>query len=180
MKKGFLRSTAVLVIISILMLSFGSLSQAATKKSTKVRVRLVNASAQSVNSEGSHLAKHTIDGILNQENPDNFWSAEGKGHWIKYQFDKIKTVTSLKVQWHAAKTQETWFAVYTSTDNKKWTKVRSKGLSHQKTGTDADLEFKTYKIKPIKAKYLKIMCYGNTSEAWSGWNSICEVEIYGY
>jgi poly(beta-D-mannuronate) lyase len=178
MKKLFKKQLVFVIMVCVLLTGVASTSFAAT--AAKLKVKTVTASQFGTDGSGPHLPKHTLDGILNKQASENMWAASGKGQWIKYQFSKSYTLTKLRVQWHAGKTQSTTFEVHTSTDNKKWTKVWGRGISHKKTGTEVDNDWKEYTLKSSKGVYLRITGFGNDSKAWPSWNSICEVEIFGY
>lgn len=186
MKKHIKLFVLALTIVSVFMASFATIASAKTAK--KLRVVMVTAQEYQA---GNYSPKNTIDGIdwtggrdvqAEKNGLENRWSADGKGIWIKYQLGKIYTLTKLQIAWHFPNGQVTTFEAYTSTDNKKWTKVVSKRPSH-KIVKPAEANFKNqeYKFKkPIKAKYVKLVCYGNDNPEFSQWNSIRETMIFGY
>jgi poly(beta-D-mannuronate) lyase len=185
MKKHVKLLVLALAMVSVFAMSFATLAQAATAK--KLTVKAVTAS----NYQAPCVPKNTINGIdwtggyaANQQKLEDRWSANGKGQWIKYQLSKAYTITQVEIAWHVPYQQATWFEVYTSTNNKTWTKVISYRLSHTiLAGGDkaANCKNQVYKLsKATKGTYVKIVCFGNTSKAWPGWNSIREVKIWGY
>jgi poly(beta-D-mannuronate) lyase len=183
MKRHVKLLVLALTIVSVFTFSFATLAQAAT--AVKLSIKAVTASSY----QAPNVPKNTINGIdwtggkaANSQKLEDRWSANGKGQWIKYQLSKTYTIKSLTIAWHDPEHQATWFEVYTSTNNKTWTKVINKRLSHTISKTAlANYVNQTYNLaKPTKATYVKIVGYGNTSKAWPGWNSIREVKIYGY
>jgi hypothetical protein len=113
-----------------------------------------------------NVPANTLDGSLATR-----WSAKGDNQWIRYDLGTTKTVTSVKIAWYKGNKRKAYFQVQVSPDTINWTTLFS-GIS---SGTS--LAMQPYNIKDGSGRYLRIVGDGNTSNAW---NSITELEIYGY
>lgn len=117
--------------------------------------------------EPEHSPKKTIDGNLEDESR---WSAEGEGQWIVYDLGVEKEINYISLVTFNGDKRCLYFSVSTSKDGNTWEEV----YKGQTTGISRD--FETYKLKPTKARYVKITGYGTNSG--SMWNSIIETKIF--
>lgn len=96
------------------------------------------------------------------------WAAEGE-QWIQYNFNDAREIERVKIAfWRASETRKAKFDILAGEDIKNMTKVFS-GES-----TLATEEFESFEFEKIKAKYVRIVCHGNTE---NNWNSILEVKF---
>ncbi|MGL1890509.1 MAG: discoidin domain-containing protein [Spirochaetaceae bacterium] len=119
----------------------------------------------SSSSDDGNLPSNTLDGDLNSR-----WSAQGDGEWIKYDLGKALEVSYISLAFFKGNARQTKFDIELSEDDKTWIKV----LSSEGSGTTVYSE--AFDIEDASARYVKLVCHGNTS---NDWNSINEVKIYG-
>ena len=130
---------------------------------------LINHSISSVvasaEPEPQNNALNTIDGDLNTR-----WSAEGE-QWILYDIGSVNTVANLDIAFFSGDVRSTIFDIQVSEDSVNWTEV----FSGQSSGTTTSQE--SFDFTDLSGRYIRLDCHGNTS---NDWNSITEVDIYGY
>jgi hypothetical protein len=108
--------------------------------------------------------KNVLDGDL-----ETRWSASGEKEWIAFDFGKPREVSAVGVAWFSGDRRSTSFQIETSTDGKKWQVVKK--LNSGGKSTDIEL----YQLdQPVTARYLRLHCFGNTSNLW---NSMTEVSF---
>lgn len=115
--------------------------------------------------DDGNIPENTLDGDLSTR-----WSAEGDGQWIQYDLGTIQTVKSVKIAWYKGDSRTSDFEIMSGTSTSDLNVVYT-GIS---SGTTLDLE--EYSFTSESARYIRIVGYGNSSNAW---NSITEFEIYG-
>jgi hypothetical protein len=145
---------------------FVAMDDAATV--SKLQVTGVTAS-----SHDGNIPENTIDGNMSTR-----WSAQSLGNlgsrtpeWIQFDLGAINKVSYIKLAYASGNVRKSYFDLEVSTDGVNWTEA-AQGIET----SGATLEFETYELHQLNAKYVKLIGYGNTS---SGWNSINEVAIYG-
>ncbi|WP_410813906.1 chondroitinase-B domain-containing protein [Micromonospora sp. 067-2] len=116
--------------------------------------------------DDGNVAANTLDGNLATR-----WSAEGDGVWIRYDLCSPVALGAVAVAWHKGDQRQTTFAVETSTDGSSWATAVPRRAS---SGTTAQPE--TYDYPDRTARYLRIVGFGNTANAWT---SITEVDVQG-
>jgi hypothetical protein len=109
---------------------------------------------------------NTVDGSLATR-----WSAQGDGQWIRYDLGTTKTPAWIRIAFLNGDTRTSTFDVQLSSNASTWTTVYS-GTS---SGTTTALE--TYNFSNASARYVRIVGHGNSVNLW---NSITEVEVWGY
>ena len=107
---------------------------------------------------------NSIDNNLNTR-----WSQEGDNQWIKYDLGQEYDVWGVDLAFYAGDQRISFFEIETSTDNKSFEKVLS---GQQSSGKTNDME--RYKFPVHKARYIRIVCSGNTANKW---NSITEARV---
>jgi len=116
--------------------------------------------------DDGNVPANTVDGSLATR-----WSAQGNNQWIRYDLGTTKTPAWVRIAFLNGDTRTSTFDVQLSSDGSNWTTVYS-GTS---SGTTTALE--TYNFSNAAARYLRIVGHGNSVNLW---NSITEVEVWGY
>jgi len=98
------------------------------------------------------------------------WAVEGKDHWLQLDLGAVKTVSRAAIAWFSGNRRRAVYAVETSVDAEKWTRV----FDGQSSGNTLGLE--PVEFDAAKARYVRIVCRGNSENEW---NSITEVAVYG-
>ena len=131
----------------------------------KVRIlrskEVVSVTASSV-PQAANVPENTLDSNL-----DTRWASENE-QWIMYDLGEVKQINGIELSWYLGYTRQQLFDVLVSVDGNEWTTV----FSGKNSGTTADLE--EVPMEKTNARYVKIMCFGNTS---SSWNSLTECVI---
>jgi hypothetical protein len=100
------------------------------------------------------------------------WSASGEGEWIAYTLSEEANVSYVQIAFHRGDERRSIFDVQLSTDGTNWTDVLSRQAS---SGGSTELE--TFAFEPARARYVRIVGYGNDMASSSGWNSYLEVRV---
>lgn len=116
--------------------------------------------------DDGNVAANTVDGSLSTR-----WSASGDGQWIRYDLGTTKTVAYVKVAFYSGDTRTSTFDVQTSSDGTTWT---TRG-SFTSGGTSLNLQ--TFDFADVSARYVRYLGHGNSVNLW---NSLTEVEVWGY
>lgn len=128
----------------------------------------LSVQSATASSDDGHGPENTIDGNLSESSR---WSTQGNGEWIQYDLGAVYEVTSLKIAFYLGDQRSTRFDVQVSLDGSSWTTAAT---DMQSSGSTTGLE--EFDITDSQARYVRLMCYGNTA---SDWNSIIETEVYG-
>lgn len=107
-------------------------------------------------------AINACDGDLN-----TYWAGKGSNSYINFDLGKILTLNGIRIAWYKGTDRKAIFAVKISENNKKWQTVFD-GKASGKTD-----KFEIYRFAPCKARYVKIIGQGNSS---NNYNSILEAE----
>ncbi|MEM8485673.1 MAG: Ig-like domain-containing protein [Bacteroidota bacterium] len=107
---------------------------------------------------------NTLDGQFNTR-----WAAHGEGQWIQYSLSSSATVSSVELAWARGDTRVAYFDIAVSEDAADWTTVAE---NMESSGATTGLE--TYNITPVTARYVRIIGYGTSSNAW---NMISEASL---
>jgi len=120
--------------------------------------------------EETHGPENTIDGDMD---PDSRWSSESQGtpKALVLDLGAEQTIKSLNIAWHKGDTRKSTFSVESSSDGAEYTAAIP---SRQSGGTT--LDFESYELNSVKAKFLRIVSNGNES---NNWNSIVEITVSG-
>jgi len=116
--------------------------------------------------DDGNVPANTVDGSLATR-----WSAQGDGQWIRFDLGTTKTPAWIRIAFLNGDTRTSTFDVQLSANASTWTTVYS-GTS---SGTTTALE--TYNFANASARYVRIVGHGNSVNLW---NSITEVEVWGY
>ncbi|MCF6268520.1 MAG: discoidin domain-containing protein [Melioribacteraceae bacterium] len=115
--------------------------------------------------ESPNSPANTIDNNLSTR-----WSAEGE-QWIQYNLESSKTISYLTIAWHKGNERIEYFDVEVSADSINWQQV----FSGQNTATSIEQE--SVDFSDLPGKYVRVNVHGNSVSAW---NSMTELDIYGY
>ncbi len=114
-------------------------------------------------SQAPNYPENTVD-----EDFQTRWAAEGE-QWILYTFKEPKEIEKVKIAfWKASETRKAKFDIFAGEDPKDMKEVFSGESSY------ANEELESFSFEKMKAKYVLIMCHGNTENKW---NSILEVRF---
>ncbi|RAV05473.1 heparin/heparin-sulfate lyase HepB [Paenibacillus sp. YN15] len=108
---------------------------------------------------------YTIDGEIV---PENRWSAEGLGKWIRFDLGGETVINAVGIAWYQGKSRRSYYKLEVSTDGESWVEM----FNGASSGQTEQLEFQM--IPEVSARYVRIVGYGNDSSLW---NSITEVYI---
>jgi rhamnogalacturonyl hydrolase YesR len=131
----------------------------------------INVSASSYQS--SNVPDNTLDGDLASR-----WSAKGNGESIVFDLGAKTTISNIGIAFFKGDQRHASFSVEASDDGEQWTTVIAEGLS---SAVSLDVELFEFDQSnggssnvDIEARFVKIIGYGNTQNAW---NSFTEVQI---
>ena len=116
-------------------------------------------------SDDGNVPSNTLD-----EDLETRWSAFGEGQYITYDLGASKKVSSIQIAWYKGDSRSAKFKVRVGNSTSSLTTIYNGNSS----GNTRQLE--TYYFQDVTARYVRITCFGNTSNQW---NSITETEIYG-
>ena len=125
-----------------------------------VFVASVSASA----SREDAAPENTLDGDLYSR-----WAAHGEGQWIQYTLSAPATIASAGIAWVRGDSQKARFDIGVSMDGVQWIPLYEQAES---SGFRSTIEY--YDFEPIQVRYVRIIGYGTTSNAW---NMISEVDL---
>lgn len=128
------------------------------------RADIIAATCSGVDAIGNEATKSLDD------NYNSYWCVAGKGGWITYELAETYELTGVGTAWSSGSVRQEHFAIHVSEDGEHWTEMW-RGDSSGKTARIEDFMFN----EPIKAKYVKLECNGNTSNQM---NSLLETHIY--
>ncbi|QAY65253.1 discoidin domain-containing protein [Paenibacillus protaetiae] len=106
--------------------------------------------------------------------PDSRWSADGKGQYLIVELAKAKKIDQVDILFYSGDQRTSTFDIEVSEDGGHYEKVLSQAVS-SKTSPNAIQSFAF--PKPVKAKYIKYVGYGNSLNTW---NSILEIWAHIY
>ncbi len=127
----------------------------------------IAGAAVTASSHDGNVPANTVDGSLGTR-----WSANGDGQWIRYDLGSTKTVTWVKLAWLNGDSRVYTFDVQISTDGSAWSTIAT-GL--QSSGTTTALEL--FNTPNNSARYVRYVGHGSNVNLW---NSVTEVEVWGY
>jgi chitinase len=114
------------------------------------------------------------DGNLPGNTVDNSWatrwSANGDGHWIRFDLGTTRTVTRVRIAWYSGNVRQGRFDLQTSNDAVSWSNAITGGLSSGTTTAEQNFD-----ITDTAARYVRYLGHGNTVNSW---NSLYEVSIF--
>ncbi|MCV2402449.1 polysaccharide lyase family 7 protein [Marinomonas sp. C2222] len=94
------------------------------------------------------------------------WSANGDGAWVQFDYGKEIELDAVKMAFHKGNARATSFMLEGSNDGQTWNTLLPKT---QSSGLTLGLE--RFDFPKAKARYVKYVGYGNTSNTW---NSVTE------
>lgn len=121
---------------------------------------LVAASA-----DDGNRPEYTLDGDL-----DTRWSALGDGQWIAYDLGADDRLEEVHIAFFNGHRRSSSFDIEVAADGEDWHQV----YTGQSSGETAEPE--PFTFDAVTARYLRIVCYGNTANAWC---SITELSVPG-
>jgi chitinase len=121
--------------------------------------------AVSASANDGNLPGNTVDNSLSTR-----WSANGDGHWIKYDLGTTRTVTRVRIGFFSGNVRQSRFDLQTSTDNVNWSNALTGQLS---SGTSTQQQ--NFDFADRSARYVRYLGHGNTVNSW---NSILEFDIH--
>jgi hypothetical protein len=95
------------------------------------------------------------------------FAAEGSGEWLQVDFGREISIDSFSIAFMKGDSRVYSFEILTSQDGEVWDTALADGKS---SGTTNELE--KYSFPKRNARYIRIVGYGNTANAW---NSITEI-----
>jgi parallel beta-helix repeat protein len=98
------------------------------------------------------------------------WSSQGLEEWILYDLGSTQEIGYLGLAFHNGNQRQSYFDVQVSNDGTVWETVLQNGVSKE-----GELGLAAYDVEDSSARYLKILCKGNSVNLW---NSITVTHIY--
>lgn len=114
-----------------------------------------------------NVPANTVDGSLGTR-----WSANGDPEWIRFDLGSTKTIDRVKIAWLNGDSRVYSFDLQKSSDGSTWTTIVS-GLTSSGTST----ALQAFDITDTSTRYLRYVGHGSTANLW---NSLTEVEVWGY
>ena len=98
------------------------------------------------------------------------WMAEGDGEWIQFDLGSTVSLVGVKVAISTGHEREYTFDLLVAEGAEgPWTAVATKAKSGGKS-----LQPELFGFKPAKARYVRLVGHGNTSEKFSKWCNVAE------
>ncbi len=123
----------------------------------------------------SSVTASAHDGNVPENTLDNDfatrWSADGDGQWIQYDLGSSYTVAYVSIAWYKGDERTYSFDIEVSEDASNWIQVFS-GNSSGSTLQQEDFDF-----ADTSSRYVRYIGHMNS---YNTWNSVTEVDIYGY
>ena len=123
------------------------------------------AAAVSASANDGNLPGNTVDGSLSTR-----WSANGDGHWIRYDLGASRLVARVSIAFYNGNLRRGLFDLQVSSDNATWTNVLT-GAQSSGTSTQEQL----FDIPDTLARYVRYLGHGNSINSW---NSLTEVSLF--
>jgi len=161
--KKLLCLTSLLIAFSVWMMP---VSHAGEVDRSAIKVTASTWEQKAKGGWGDMPPERSLDGDLKTA-----WMAEGDGVWIQYDLGSTVPLKAVKLAFAAGDKRVYTFDILvseTGADNT-WTTLKDKAKSGGKT---ADLE--TFDIPTTKARYVRIVGYGNTNPKFIHWCNIAE------
>lgn len=127
-----------------------------------VELEIINATARANSRTPPECA---ID-----RDPMTYWSAEGRGQWLKLELASPALVRELQIDWYKGHIRQAMFAVEVSEDGIVWNTLVKK----ESSGRGYELE--SFNIPDVTTRWIRIKGFGNTDNEW---NSIKEIRVIG-
>jgi len=142
---------------------------AVQQKQSTPNMTLLNVVSVSANGDDGNIPANTLDGDL-----DTRWSSKGeKGKYITYDLGSSKKISSVKIAWHNGDERKAYFTIRLGDSKSSFKTI----VNRKKIGSSGNtIKLETYNFDEISARYVRISCFGNSSNVW---NSITETKIYG-
>lgn len=173
----------IILLIGTLMITpseaQGALSDAGGSSMNRIESTVTASSYQPGT---NYVPGNVLDGVWGEdaESQQSRWSASGQGEWLQFDLGTEQTVTYVNIAFLNARERLSSFEILAShtEDFQSSTVVFERQFSRQLQPEDSLLQ--TYVLQsPVKARYLRLIGYGNNAGGSSGnWNSIMEVELY--
>jgi rhamnogalacturonyl hydrolase YesR len=106
---------------------------------------------------------------VNDGSLDTRWSYEGMNKWIRFNLRETKQVYAVDVAFYNGNSRVFYFKIQTSTNGTTWTDATGDLVSSGMTN-----EMERYYITPIDARFVRLLCSGNST---NDWNSPTEIRI---
>jgi len=131
-------------------------------------------SAATASTNDGNVAGNAVD-----NNPTTRWSGFGDGAWLELDLGRIARVTHFRVSVYRGNERRNRFEIQVRSDlASTWTTVWNGQTSGLTTG------FETFDLAgDPQARYVRYLGHGNvstTTGAIGGWNSVNEIELFGY
>lgn len=117
-----------------------------------------------IGNQSGNGPEKTVDNNLNTR-----WSQEGSRQWIKYKLSEEKSIYAVDIAFYMGDQRLSYFDIELSTDDINYTPVLINGVSGGMTS-----ELERFSFTPQNARYIRLVCSGNSTNAWS---SLTEVRI---
>ncbi len=134
------------------------------KEKEPERLEVVDVTASDHRNE--HVPANTLDRDL-----ATHWSARGDGAWIRYDLGATYTLSAVAIAWYKGDERSAEFDIEVSDDAERWTYAYG-GVSNGE-----QLTAERHALSSVTARYIRIVGHGNSENMW---NSITEVEFWGY
>jgi uncharacterized repeat protein (TIGR02543 family) len=126
----------------------------------------LSVSSVIASADDGNVPANTLDNNLSTR-----WSADGDGQWIRYDLGSSYTVAYVSIAWYKGNERSYYFDIEASSDATNWTQVFSG------TSTGNTLQQVNFDFTDTSARYVRYVGHMNS---YNTWNSVTEVDIYGY
>lgn len=99
------------------------------------------------------------------------WMAEGDGEWIQFDLGAVLSLKAVKLAFAKGDQREYTFDLLLSETGQEgaWAAVAAKVKNSGKS-----LQMESFEFTPLKARYVRIVGHGNTSEKFAKWCNVTE------
>jgi hypothetical protein len=126
----------------------------------------IPGTAVTASANDGNLPANVVDGSLATR-----WSASGDGQWIRLDLGATKNISAVKIAFYSGDTRSSTFDLQVSSDGTTFTTVKSA------TSSGTSLALETFEFPDQSARYVRYLGHGNSANLW---NSLTEVEVWGY
>lgn len=95
------------------------------------------------------------------------WSSKGKNAWIVLDYGKVISFDAVRISFYKGDQRSSRFKVQLSKDGRKWIDAVKQRQSSGKTSG-----YERYSFPLTKARYVKYVGFGNTSNIWNSVNEM--------
>lgn len=127
---------------------------------------LANIATISASSDDGNSPNNVVDDDLGSR-----WSAKGEGESITFKLEESIEVSRVDIAFYKGDKRTNYVEIQVSQDGSNWQTLFDGGQPQ------STIELQTFSVDKTSAKYLRIIGHKNSA---NNWNSLTEVDIYGF